>query len=176
MRHHSPDFGESDYVWIYCLYSFSDAFTVNIRKMRRMRMQCVPGLPSSSPSEGLGTKLYTCTCVLEYILSVIIYVYFSYLRKMSACLRRESVVLGQNLHRQQNSLNRSHRLSRPHHQYHRRLVPRLHPLVARLNPLAVKLHPLVQNNRQPKNSKRQSEDVCVVCVCVCVCVCVWVSV
>ena len=30
MRHHSPDFGESDYVCIYCLYTFTDAFTVNI--------------------------------------------------------------------------------------------------------------------------------------------------
>ena len=79
MHHHSPDFGEFDYVWIYCLYTFMDVFTVNIRKMRCMGMQCVPGLPSSSPSEGLGTRL----CVYIYdvgdAMSIIRYMHVMYI-------------------------------------------------------------------------------------------------
>ena len=49
IRHHSPDFGESYYVWIYCLYTFTDIFMVNIRKMRCMHKCAVSTRPSSLP-------------------------------------------------------------------------------------------------------------------------------
>ena len=61
MRHHSPDFGESDlYVWIYCLYTLKDAFTVKDTKNAELVL-AVSTRPSFSfplrrPS-CLGTRL-----------------------------------------------------------------------------------------------------------------------
>ena len=46
MRHHSPDFGESECVWIYSLYTFTDAFTINTRKcIMASLLVCIVQLP-----------------------------------------------------------------------------------------------------------------------------------
>ena len=46
MRHHSPDFGESECVWMHSLYNFTEAFKINIiLKMLRVHMQCQAFIP-----------------------------------------------------------------------------------------------------------------------------------